>query len=625
MADEAIQITITGRIDGKIAGSLREISAAALQADTSLSQLKAMFANFGSVQLFKTAIADVREFRNEINRANQTQRTFAAGTDGVTTSVLKAARATSQYTAELRKVEAANVKIGGSFTNLSGIVGTFAGLFGGIFAVQGYAEAQDALTGMQNKIRSLTADMERQAFIQQQLFEIANLTRTGVEATTDGFVRFSKAMQGASDPEVLRFVETLNKSLISAGRSTAEVNSIVIQLGQALTSGRLMGDEFRSLSENLPREALQAFADQLGVGVDQLKELSSQGLITTEVIRNAFGELADSMDAAFARTVPTINQAITVLKNNFIEFTASTSGGAGLIAQAIILIGKNLGTIIPIVAAFAATWLTIKAVGVLMEIGTAITSLIFVIARGAAAVLLFVSPWALLAAAVLTAMVAFAFFTGSLDGLIETVKGYTGQLFAIISETSGLNEVMGASVNTAAELKEGFAELTSATTEQTDATQENESAIKKWGDTATTTIDKVRYSYEMLTAAQKANLAIGAQRQFDSLQRTGPVGSSTSIGRPTNNTTITTLPRYATGGSFMVGGKRGVDKNLVQFRASANERVDVLTPAQQKAQANNGGNNGGPPVYNFYITTPDADSFRLSRQQMGNDVHAALA
>lgn len=44
------------------------------------------------------------------------------------------------------------------------------------------------------------------------------------------------------------------------------------------------------------------------------------------------------------------------------------------------------------------------------------------------------------------------------------------------------------------------------------------------------------------------------------------------------------LSGFATGGSFMVGGSGGTDSQRVSFLASPNERVDVLTPAQQQAQ-----------------------------------------
>lgn len=42
-------------------------------------------------------------------------------------------------------------------------------------------------------------------------------------------------------------------------------------------------------------------------------------------------------------------------------------------------------------------------------------------------------------------------------------------------------------------------------------------------------------------------------------------------------------PGFATGGSFTVGGTGGTDSQLVQFRASPNERVTIETPSQQRA------------------------------------------
>jgi hypothetical protein len=43
------------------------------------------------------------------------------------------------------------------------------------------------------------------------------------------------------------------------------------------------------------------------------------------------------------------------------------------------------------------------------------------------------------------------------------------------------------------------------------------------------------------------------------------------------------VPTFATGGSFMVGGRGGTDSQMVAFKASPNERVTVETPGQQMA------------------------------------------
>ena len=61
------------------------------------------------------------------------------------------------------------------------------------------------------------------------------------------------------------------------------------------------------------------------------------------------------------------------------------------------------------------------------------------------------------------------------------------------------------------------------------------------------------------------------------------------------------LPGFATGGSFKVGGMSGIDNNLVAFRATRGEMVDIRKPGAD------GGPRGGGTVQNFY--GPGADAF----------------
>jgi len=72
---------------------------------------------------------------------------------------------------------------------------------------------------------------------------------------------------------------------------------------------------------------------------------------------------------------------------------------------------------------------------------------------------------------------------------------------------------------------------------------------------------------------------------------------------------------FATGGSFMVGGDGGVDSQLVSFRASPGERVDVTTPAQQRS-ASSGPTQQNTVVQNFQIMANDPNAFRASQQQI---------
>lgn len=87
--------------------------------------------------------------------------------------------------------------------------------------------------------------------------------------------------------------------------ATADASAAAfLQLSQALGSGRLQGDEFRSVAEQVPG-ILKLVADQMGVNVGQLKALSSEGKITSDVIvaaletaANAGGDFSSSLTEA---------------------------------------------------------------------------------------------------------------------------------------------------------------------------------------------------------------------------------------------------------------------------------------------------------------------------------------
>ena len=75
-----------------------------------------------------------------------------------------------------------------------------------------------------------------------------------------------------------------------AGASTIEASNAFRQLAQALGSGRLQGDEFRSISEQIPT-ILAPIADELGVEIEQLKKLASESKLTSDVVLRALRKI----------------------------------------------------------------------------------------------------------------------------------------------------------------------------------------------------------------------------------------------------------------------------------------------------------------------------------------------
>ena len=72
-----------------------------------------------------------------------------------------------------------------------------------------------------------------------------------------------------------------------------------IQLGQALASGRLGGDELKSILEGLPLVA-EKIAKGLGVSTGELKKMGAEGLLTADKVFGALLSGTEKIQADFA-------------------------------------------------------------------------------------------------------------------------------------------------------------------------------------------------------------------------------------------------------------------------------------------------------------------------------------
>ncbi|MDO5096721.1 MAG: tape measure protein [Peptostreptococcaceae bacterium] len=132
----------------------------------------------------------------------------------------------------------------------------------------------------------------------------ASIAKLGVTA--------KKAFSGTD--EIVAFSELLNKSFKISGASAQEQAAGVYQLTQAMASGRLQGDEFRSIIENAPLLA-QAISDYAGVSQAKLKEMSSDGQISANLIKNALFASADEIENRFNQMPMTFRDIFTSMQN----------------------------------------------------------------------------------------------------------------------------------------------------------------------------------------------------------------------------------------------------------------------------------------------------------------------
>ena len=145
----------------------------------------------------------------------------------------------------------------------------------------------------------------------------------------------------------LKQIETtffgFNTAAKLAGVSTVEASNAFRQLAQALGSGRLAGDEFRSISEQVPT-ILQPIAAELGVTVGKLKELGAQSLITSDVVIRALQKIQSEGGGKIAGIITQSDLQVFKNFNNALEDLRKTVGEA--LNPVILPLTKNITNLI---------------------------------------------------------------------------------------------------------------------------------------------------------------------------------------------------------------------------------------------------------------------------------------
>jgi len=347
----------------KFATAQQQTAAAATQAQTAIVNLTAAQTNAAvaaqrlTTAQAQTAVAQANASAAAARSATATQGLAAATTKAQTAQTQGATAAQRLATEQQRTaVQTANAasaadraslaalrlaeaqkraaeQTKGSATAFSSWAKAAAAAVGVTLSAGGILNAADAYTVLQNKLQNVAESQAQVNELTERLFGLANETRTNVDATATSFARFDRALKGMgkSQEDTLRMTETVNKALVVGGATAQEAASALLQLSQAFNAGKLQGDEFRAVSENMPA-VLDAVAKVLNKPISQVKQLGSEGKITAKVMYDAFKSIETSIDATFAKTTPTISQAMTVLNNNFQKFTGEVNKATGFTA-----------------------------------------------------------------------------------------------------------------------------------------------------------------------------------------------------------------------------------------------------------------------------------------------------
>lgn len=179
-----------------------------------------------------------------------------------------------------------------------------------------FIEVADNINLLQSRINLYTQSQAESNAVFAQLQVIANKAGVSIQDTASSFARFASAGKdmGVTNDQVLKLIGNLQTMARVSGAASQESAAAIYQLSQSFASGRLQGDEFRSVSEQLP-VVLDTLAKKLGVTRGELRQMATDGKLNSDVLLLLAGDLSD-LDAQAAKLPRTVEQASAALLNN---------------------------------------------------------------------------------------------------------------------------------------------------------------------------------------------------------------------------------------------------------------------------------------------------------------------
>lgn len=369
----------------KVITALKQIQAAATAADTSLNSAGKAGASAGakagvSAKQFTTlnnALTQVanasnrgatqaHQLSNAMGRLATAQRATLTATKANTASVdamgahLRSLQATIDTLNRHMSAFAANTQNAGNSAKTAGAgFGLFARALGAIsFAVlaKEAVSLTDAYQSLSTRLKITSEGIASSAGAMRDVSSIAKETRASLDDIGMLYAKVAMAGKhfGATQTEVARVTKTVSEALRVMGASSGETSSTILQLGQALASGRLQGDEFRSMAENAPM-LMEILAASTGKPRAELKKLGTEGKLTSDIIIKAFGSQSEAitkLDAAFRQMPVTVSEGMTLFKNSIEESLGSSDKmvlTTHALADILQLAANNMDTIVPVV------------------------------------------------------------------------------------------------------------------------------------------------------------------------------------------------------------------------------------------------------------------------------------
>lgn len=205
--------------------------------------------------------------------------------------------------------------------------------FAGVsFTLGSIINAIDEWKVIEGQVNNVTKSQQESKAVQKEIYNIASRTRQLYGSTAELFTSVARNAQELkkSTKDILLFTEDVSNAMLLGGGSAASQEAALVQLGQALGSGVLRGDELNSIMEQAPRLA-KAIAEGMGTTIGQLRQMGQEGKLTAQDVFNAIRGQSDRLKMELGKMPWTVGQASNKMQNALGKFFKEFEDKTGVI------------------------------------------------------------------------------------------------------------------------------------------------------------------------------------------------------------------------------------------------------------------------------------------------------
>lgn len=294
--------------------------------------------------------ARIKRLREQLRELGGSANAAGAGANAAGASAQRLGRNASSTTTAIQRMTQSMGALSGAFAAFASVAGVLSVL-----------KTADAMQSLNSKIKLATESSEEYLAVQGRLRAMAQSNLTQYDSLVDLYASSRRALKqlGKTQNETLAFTDNLTKAMFVGGGAASSQAAALVQLGQALASGVLRGDEFNSIAEQAPI-LLELVAKKMGVAQGALRKLAADGKISSSILYDSISDATEKLTEMAGKMPATMAQGFETVKNQwkfFIDDMLNSTGGfSNIVASALIGLGQSLNSLIPIIVAGGLAW-----------------------------------------------------------------------------------------------------------------------------------------------------------------------------------------------------------------------------------------------------------------------------